>query len=385
MNQSKTALVTGALGHTGTFMVGLLRQNGWKVVATDLPARERGELLTKEKIFLNRGYNRNFWDEGINLIHADLTNKDSLVPLFEKRKFDAIFHTASLYDYFAPFSLLKKINVGGLRNLLQVYLEYCRNQFQDVADYPRFIHWSTCGVYGQPEYKHFDIPANENAPFNPPNDYSKSKMLQELLLKKFQDEQGIPVVIIRPGPIYGPGQKYGAFHVYRAFSKVKFVPIVQILPREKRLRMPMVHVEDLVRAALYLAEAPPSKVVGEAFNVLDDCGYQETLNVILARLFKLKTVKLNVPWFLYKIIGRFAFFILNKHAERCRTKGIRPKVDGPMAEYVVHQYYFSNEKIKNLGFTFKYPNMLPGTKQTLQWYLESGWIKKEVNPLSIIL
>ena len=49
----KKALVTGAMGHAGSFMVDLLVKEGWKVVATDLPTSKRKLLMTKEQIYFN--------------------------------------------------------------------------------------------------------------------------------------------------------------------------------------------------------------------------------------------------------------------------------------------------------------------------------------------
>jgi len=106
-----------------------------------------------------------------------LTEPESLKPLFKDRKYDFIFHTASLYDYFAQLDILRKINVEGIRNLLDII---CKTQ---DLDHLIFIHWSTCGVYGEPKYKkdikRYPIPADETTSYNPPNNYSISKMEQE--------------------------------------------------------------------------------------------------------------------------------------------------------------------------------------------------------------
>jgi len=378
--KTRIALVDGALGHTGSFLVNLLSDDGWDVVATDLPMSQRATIITKEAIFDIPDDRLSIDRDNVTFISADLTDKQSLYPLFENRAFDAVFHTASLYDYFATFELLERVNVGGLKNLLEVYYESSTTTFGDPAKFPRFIHWSTCGVYGQPDEqygKHWDNPADETAPFDPPNNYSKSKMLQEQLLQQWQREKNIPVVIIRPGPIYGPYQRYGMFHIYHLVRTVGSVPVVCIYPRWRKLHMPMVHVEDLVRAAEFLAEAPAEKVVGEAFNVIDDCGLQEDYMAIVARLLDADYSAISVPWFIYKIVAKVAFNAAVLRNQRTRSKGLRPRYDAPMAEYITHQYWFSNKKIKDLGFTFKYPDMISGTSATVQWYLDHCWLKKE--------
>ena len=73
--------------------------------------------------------------------------------------------------------------MGGLDNFLNVIKEHSEKVGHPM---PHFLHWSTCGVYGQPNYEKnkngYLIPSDENAPYNPPNNYSTSKMEQEKLL-----------------------------------------------------------------------------------------------------------------------------------------------------------------------------------------------------------
>ncbi len=368
----RSALVTGCRGHTGSYMVNLLVDAGWHVVATDLPSSKRSQIMTKEILFRGDKTKAVAKCDDVEYIDADLTDKESLVQLFKDKKYEAIFHTASLYDYFAPLDLLKRVNVEGLRNLLDVYDEFCSNE------YPRFVHWSTCGVYGEPKYERWDIPADETAPLRPDNNYNISKVGQEMLLEEWREKRGVPVTILRPAPIYGPAQTYGMFHIFALLNKVGFVPLCSVYPRTRRLRMPMVHVEDLVRAALFLAEAPPEGVVGEAFNGVADCGFQDDFLEYLGQLLNIDILRIPIPAFLNNLVSKATFKLALSRTESVRKKGKRPKFDAPMAAYMVEQLHFSNEKLKRLGFTFKYPNVHSGgIKQTVDWYLENGWLEEE--------
>ena len=378
--KTRTALVDGAHGHVGSFLTNLLADDGWNVVATDLPPKERKTIATKEYVFDIPDDRLSIDRDNVEFIPADLTDKQSLYPLFENRAFTTIFHTASLYDYFAPLDLLERINVGGLTNLLDVYEETSSAIFSDPSEFPRIIHWSTVGVYGQPQGqygKHWDHPADETAPFNPPNDYSVSKVHQEELLMDWWREKHVPIVTIRPAPIYGPYQRYGMFHVFHLIHTIGSVPIVSLYPRWRKLHMPTVHVEDVVRAAEFLAEAPAEKVVGEAFNIIDDCGLQEEFLVIIARLLDADYFNISMPWLMYKGVAQFGYSFAIEQNRRTRMQGKRPQYDAPMAEYLTQQYWFSNKKIKDLGFVFKYPDMKPGLESTIDWYFEHGWLKRE--------
>lgn len=374
------ALVTGARGHTGSFLVKLLLDHGCEVVATDLPPRARADLMKKETVFRSdlQYLDCRQWS-GVTFVPADLTDKDSLQALVEGHTYDVVFHPASLYDYFAEIDLLRRINVGGLRNFLEVLHEA-------YEDFPRFLHWSTCGVYGEPEYARDPktkrpVPADETAPYAPPNAYSVSKMEQELLLKELAapDAFDIPYTIIRPGPIYGPYQMYGAFHIFYMLNKLGHMMRVSVYPKRKQLMMPMVHVETLVEAAWFLSQRDDT--LGEAYNVVEDEVAQEDWMEFVYQQLGISYTHIPIPWFLYKTAAKLIYKFVQIDNKKAREWGIRPKWDLAMADYVTHQYYFSNHKIKALGFQFKYSSY-EGTRQTIRWYKDHGWLESEEFPPS---
>ena len=153
----------------------------------------------------------------LTLVGADLLDPASLEPLVAAKP-ERIYHTASLYDYSASLETLRRINVEGTRNLLRAI----------EGRYPkRFIHWSTCGVFGKPytakDGAKANVPFTEDSssPKNTPrgaegpngtklvNPYSISKWEQEKMIWEAHEDQGLPVTVVRPAPIYGPGSSYG--------------------------------------------------------------------------------------------------------------------------------------------------------------------------------
>jgi len=374
---SKLVLVDGAKGHTGTFLVKEILESKptWKIIATDLPDNKRPEVMTKEAVFSPRFKNETdvLENERVNFIPADLTDLNSLETLLMQRKYDSIFHTASLYDYFADLTDLRRINVEGTRNLLDVIVKT-----QDL-DKLRFIHWSTCGVYGEPKYEKdqhgYPMPADETEAFNPPNNYSISKMEQELLLKKFITTNKLKTTIIRPAPILGPYQAYGMFHVFQLINKSGIGPGIHVYPKKKRLSMPMIHVEDLVRAAIMLSEKEES--VGEAYNLIIDPCFQEDFMEYVADLLKVKYFNFPVWWQFYKIFSKVLYKLNERKEQKARALNARPPVDTPMTGYTIHQYLFSNKKIKSLGFSFKFPDYQSAVKNTIDWYISNKWLESE--------
>ena len=374
---SKLILIDGAKGHTGTFLIRevLKSKPDWKIIATDLPLEKRNNLMTKETIFSSRfKYMTEILDnEKITFIPSDLTDNESLIALFKERKYDLIFHTASLYDYFAPLNLLRKVNVEGIRNLLEIV---CKTQNLEKL---RFIHWSTCGVYGEPKYKKdnkkYPIPTDETIPYNPPNNYSVSKMEQEMVLKEYVNDYKLKEVIIRPAPIMGPYQVYGIFHLFQIVNKSGFGPGIHVYPKKKRLAIPLIHVEDLVRAALFLAEN--HNAIGQAYNLIIDVCFQEDFLEYVADLLNVGYFNFPIWWLLYKLFSKFLFWLNSRKEKKARKLNSRPPVDLSMAGYMNHQYLFSNKKIKDLGFKFKFPDYKSATKDTVEWYLKNKWLESE--------
>jgi len=379
IKNNKLFFVDGAKGHTGTYLIKALLEKypDCKIIATDLPSKEREQIMTKEILFRKdyTGMLDVLDNERVEFLAADLTNPRSLNPLFKDKKYDVIFHIASLYDYFAELELLREINVQGARNLLEVI---CKTQ--DLSKV-RFIHWSTCGVYGEPEYQYdpktkYVLPANEMAPYNPPNDYSISKMEQELVVKEYFDKKKLKITILRPAPIYGPYQSYGTFHILYLAKIMGNGVVILLFPKKHRLIFPSIHVQDLVLAAIMVSEKEDA--VGEAYNICHDPIWMdewlEWLNEQLGIRYAI------IPlWFpIFKLIVKACIMLARLKNKRIRKLGLRPIVDLPMVKYLTHQYAFSNQKIKDLGYKFKF-DTIKGFKETISWYFDNGWLPSVIN------
>ncbi|MHC1591061.1 MAG: NAD-dependent epimerase/dehydratase family protein [Candidatus Helarchaeales archaeon] len=373
----KTALVTGARGHTGTYMLKLLIEKGFKITATDLKPLEREKLMTKEKVFRSDLKYQVIEHPNVTFIPANLMDKDTLRELwFDDIQYDVVFHPASLYDYFAPLHILMKINVTGTRNLLEVICEKQPNKL------PRFIHWSTCGVYGEPKYKwvknergkKVKVPADETAPYDPPNWYSTSKMFQEFVVYDFYKNKGVPMTIIRPMPISGPEQLYGAFNVYYVVAKMDKMGVPYFFPKKYQLAMPIVHVWDLVRAALFCFEH--DETIGEAYNVgCDNCTEGEFMDYC-SFVTGADPVIIPIWGVFYKLVQKLVKIIMGRSIKKAEMWGTRAIVDAPMLDYITHDYFFSNQKLKDLGFKYEFPTPFDVAKDSIRWYIDHGWFDR---------
>lgn len=367
-------LVTGATGFTGGYLIKKLLERGQRVVGTDLPraiddARQR-TILRSVGVDLDH--------ERLRLIPADLLEPQTLEPVFQE-PITHVFHPASLYDYSAPLERLMRVNVDGTRNLL----EYAKK-----ADLERFVHWSTCGVFGKPftaaDGKGVNVPFDEASP-SPKNmapaatqptgtylvnDYSVSKWEQEKLMWRAYREDGLPLTVVRPAPIYGAGSSYGHGGIILAIA----LGLVPAIPADaKNYITTSVHVEDVAGFAIHVADREDS--LGEDYNVVDNSiiSYHEFLHYIalltgrpmidipLIKLKTLQPVMVGAAKTWTWLERRFG-------VKRVRVFEIQS------ATYMSSSYWLSNRKSLATDYRYAYPDVREGLKDTVAWFRDMGWL-----------
>jgi nucleoside-diphosphate-sugar epimerase len=366
-------LVTGACGFTGMHLVKRLLDRGERVVATDLATSFASE--KRRAIF--RGIGLDLAHPSLEVVPADLTDDATLAPLFA-RPVTHLFHTASLYDYSASLEALTRINLGGFHNLVERAAK---------ADLTRFIHWSTCGVFGKPytprDRGKCNVPFSEanssprNAPFGQDqptgthlvNEYSVTKWKQEQIAWKVHRERGLPLTVVRPAPIYGPGSDYGHGGIILTVHR-GWVPVVPL--DAKNYLTTSVHVDDIVGFADYISRRDDA--VGEDFNVVDDSviSYYEFMKYIALLLGRRM---LGVPGINLRLARPVMVRAAKLWLHLERRYGI-PRVrvfEVQSATYVSSSYWISNRKSKDWGYAYRYPDVREGLRDTVQWFRDMGW------------
>jgi nucleoside-diphosphate-sugar epimerase len=344
------SLVTGACGFMGTHMVEVLAEAGHRVRATDLESacakddRHRGRFPSVLRRL------------GVEIVPSDMTRPETLAPLCEG--VDYVFHIAAVFSYSAPRDLLYKVNVEGTRALLDL-----------LAGRPglkRLVVWGAGGVYGYPTPAM--LPLREELPVNPPNNYLASKAEQERLVMEYGRERGLPYAIIRPTTVYGPRAVYGGGQIFFSVARMKVVAA----PRNLDGRVPLVHVRDVCRAALHLAEHPGA--AGHIYNVNDDSQWTTVeLMRYLARLLGKPFVALPpVPVSLFRRALVAAARLEGLVARYVTRKA--PNLEEDSVQYLGRDFTYSNEKLKSTGFRFEVPDPAVGLRDTLEWYRKEGWL-----------
>ena len=334
----KVALVTGACGFAGSHMTDLLIEEGYSVIATDMETADR-----------------KYVNPAAEFIPADITIPETMKPLFAKKP-AVVYHPAAIFDYEAPWDLCEKVNVGGMKNVCDMSLS---------SGVRRLLLFSTVSVYGYPKAE--ELPVLEDNPKRPGTNYERSKWMQEEVAVEYISK-GLPTSIVRPAPLYGPRNVYGMATILFLLAKFPILPF----PLNLDNRMVGVHVRDVCRTALFLADK--TKAIGEAYNVIDNSSYtMREFAEHVCPLMGVRIIPIFIPRELFFLIGNQAADLSRSVAKWIHT---RPFIEKDMVYYLKAIYSFSNEKLRSLGFKFDYPDLLEGLTETIEWYKENHYLDR---------
>jgi len=319
------ALVTGAAGFIGRYVVEHLVALGARVRATDLPRKDTSY----------------FDNMGVEFVAADLTKPETLPALFDGGV-DRVFHLGAICNFSTPYERLYPINVLGVDRITRLALD---------AGVMRYIHVGSTSVYGP--YR--GTPFTEDAPRNPQDSYGRSKRDGEDIVWR-RIAEGLAATITRPCTVYGPGCTDGAGKVFSRRTSITAIP------GSGRQLLSNVRAEDVAAAVVHLSHL--DEAVGKAFNIAEDSHptLEEALT-IAARTFGARPPRLHLPIALVKAFARMDGFI-------SKVKGRIPDLEYDAVRYLGSDYVVDNSALKATGYEFIHPNFEESMKQLGEWYKE---------------
>lgn len=244
--RGETALVTGASGFLGGYVVRELRAHGYDVIAS---GRNAAALPAGET----------FVGDLDDLARADLG-----------RTVDVVVHCAALSSPWGRWAQFEHANVAGTARVLE---------FARRARSRRLVHISSPGIYAAPRDR-IGIREGEVDPRHPMNGYIRSKLEAESLLQHAATQgTGPEIVILRPRGIIGRGDPSLVPRILRVRERFG-IPLM----RGGRGLIDLTAVENVAQAVRLAAEAPD--VHGQAFNITngDPRPFRAVLEHLLAGL-----------------------------------------------------------------------------------------------------
>ncbi len=230
-------LVTGATGFLGGHLVPMLVEAGHEVRALVRRTSRTGRL-----------------DElGVETVLGDLADADSLARAAQG--VEALVHAAATMS--GPPRLFEAATVEGTRALLEA---------AERAGVRRFVHVSSVGIYRMAGATPAE-PLEEDAPLEDDpvllTNYTRSKLAADRAAQEFAERDGVDVLILRLGILYGPGGRWNLPRMGYALGRALYVLIGR-----GRNPLPVCYVGNAARAVVRGLEA--EEVRGGAFNILDD-------------------------------------------------------------------------------------------------------------------
>jgi nucleoside-diphosphate-sugar epimerase len=318
------ALVTGATGFIGSFLVEALGKKGYDVTCL---VRKTSDLKWLRHLSLQ-------------YLQGELDDTDSYAG--KLGKFDYIFHLAGL------------TKADSAKDFYHANAECTQKLVTAAAEMnpalKRFLHVSSLAAAG-PSID--SRPLSEDAPSNPVSVYGKSKLEGEKAV--FACREKLPITIVRPPAVYGP-RDTDFFLVFRAVQN-------RLFPYWGKSSYSLIYVEDLVQGIILAAEKEVA--AARVYYLADSSVYtNDDILAAISLILDRKAFRLKLP--------RSILPVLAVLLQKIQKKGI---INPDKIQEIRYPYWICDpaRAMKELGFHTGTP-LEEGFKKTADWYRKEKWL-----------
>ncbi|GMP81060.1 hypothetical protein CsSME_00035905 [Camellia sinensis var. sinensis] len=322
-------LVTGASGYLGGRLCHALVRQGYSVRAFVRSSSDLSCLPPAGE-----------YEGALELAYGDVTDYRSLLAACSGCH--VIIHSAAL------------VNVGGLKNVLQAYKE-------SETTIQKIIYTSSFFAVGSTDgYVADETQIHSAKSFC--TEYEKSKAVADKIALDAASE-GVPIVVVYPGVVYGPG-KLTAGNIVARLIIERFNGRLPGYIGYGNDKFSFSHVDDVVEGHLAaLNKGRP----GERYLLTGENASFMHVFDIAAAITETKRPWFNIPLSVIEVYGWISLFF-------SKITGKLPLISPPTVYVLGHQWAYSCEKAKaELGYNPR--SLQEGLAEVLPWLKSLGLIK----------
>ena len=324
----RTALITGATGFVGGHLAARLTEGGWSVRALVRRTSDTARLR----------------ELGAELAEGGLDDADAIAAAASGA--DTVYHLAAATT--APDeAAFRRVNAEGTRNVAQGILR--------AAERPRrLVYLSSYAACGPAKSGR---PRRMEDPPAPLTAYGRTKLEGEAAARE-AEAAGVELVTVRAPAVYGPGDR--AFLPLYRLVKRRLAPA----PTGPERRVQLVYVEDLARALVRAAHAPPGTYPVAA----PTAHTQAQIAAEIGHAIGTRPLAVPVPQALFRLAGAAA----ERVGHLFGGAGVfsREKADEVLAEAWVCDLAGAEVLLPPHEAT----PLAVGTADTALWYRTQGWL-----------
>ena len=323
-----TIFVTGATGFVGSHLIQACLARGDTVRAL---VRANSDIAALKHA-------------GVSLSIGDL-GEDPL-PAHALDGVDVVVHCAAKVGDWGDVEAYRRVNVEGLRKLLDACIG---------KPLKRIVLLSSLGVYAAGD--HYGSDETMPLPEHHIDGYTQSKVEAETLAQMYINKHHLPIVILRPGFIYGPRDRTV---MPTLIDKLHRGQVMYLSGGRRALNT--TYVGNLIEA-IFLAIRQPH-AVGEIYNITDgEFISKRRFFETIADGLGLKRPKLSVPIGIAKRVAR-----LVERFARKRGWTTSPRITQARLKFLGYNLDFSIAKART-QLSYAPPTSFDeGMRETLAWF-----------------
>jgi len=305
-----------------------------------------------------------FKSDLVDYKQANLNNPAHITKVFAEDfgKWDIVVNCASETKY----SQSEQVYKENIVDLAQ------KNAVEAAKHAPKFwIELSTGQVYASDKK-----PRDEEAKTKPWTKMASAKLAAESAV---QGVAGLNVVVLRLAIVYGPGDQTGIMPRLVCGATYTTGDEVMMFLWDKDLNIHTVHVVDVCRAIVHIANG---KVKPSVYNLVDDndtdqgkvCEHIEQLYGIKTSFMGGMKSKLATAVAMKTVADTANDQHLGPWSDLCKAKGINT----PLTPYLDEELLYNNSltldgsKFAATGFKYEYPKMTTALlKQSIQYFIDN--------------